>query len=89
MYFCEHDKTGIRLSIEGSRIVGPKAAKNIVELDEEQVRNWFKGGDLELECKDCSGFVILKHKNDFLGTGKYKEGKILNYVSKTRRINII
>lgn len=88
MYFCEHGKTGIRLSIEGSRIVGPKAAKNIVELDEMETRKLFKGEDLEKECKDCSGFVILKNKSDFLGTGKYTNGKILNYVSKTRRVNI-
>jgi len=86
MYFCEIDSKGIRLSIEGSQIVGPKAAKNVVELNEDETRKWFKGEDLELECKDCSGFVILKNKKDFLGTGKYKEGKILNYVGKTRRV---
>ncbi|MBI2658139.1 hypothetical protein HYX08_05595 [Candidatus Woesearchaeota archaeon] len=87
MYFCEHDKIGIRLSIEGSQIVGTCAKKNIIEIDDGQARKWFKGEDLELECKDCTGFVILKNKSDFLGTGKYKEGKILNYVGKTRRIN--
>ncbi|MBI2649850.1 hypothetical protein HYX04_00890, partial [Candidatus Woesearchaeota archaeon] len=88
MYFCEIDSKGIRLSIEGSQIVGQKAAKNVVELDEEETKRWFKGEDLEKECKDCSGFVILKHKNDFLGNGKYANSKILNYVGKTRRINL-
>ena len=34
MYFCETDKQGIRLSIEGSQIVGPKATKNVIELNE-------------------------------------------------------
>ena len=86
MYFCEIDGKGIRLSIEGSQIVGPKAIKNIVELNEEETKKWFKGEDLEKECKDCSGFVILKHKNDFLGNGKYANGRVLNYLSKTRRI---
>ena len=89
MYFCEIDSRGIRLSIEGSQIVGPKAVKNIVELDEEETKKWLKGEDLEKECKDCSGFVILKNKNDFLGNGKYANGKILNYVGKTRRISAI
>ena len=88
MYFCEIDAKGIRLSIEGSQIIGPKAAKNVVELNEEETRKWFKGEDLEKECKDCNGFIILKHKNDFLGTGKYSNGRILNYVGKTRRINL-
>ena len=89
MYLCEIDSKGIRLSIEGSQFIGSKAKKNIVELDEDETRKWFKGEDLEKECKDCSGFVILRHKNDLLGTGKYTNGKILNYVSKTRRVNVI
>lgn len=87
MYLCESDNLGIRLSIEGSQLIGPKASKNIVELNEDEARKWFKGEDLDKECKDCKGFVILRHNNDFLGTGKYANGKILNYVSKTRRVN--
>ena len=87
MYFCEVDGMGIRLSIEGSQIVGPQAKKNIVELNEEETKRWFKGEDIEKECKDCKGFLILKNKNDFLGSGKYSNGKILNYVGKSRRVN--
>lgn len=89
MYFCEMDKKGIRLSIEGSQLIGEKATKNIVELNEEETRKWFKGEDLEKNCENCNGFVILKHKDDFLGTGKYANGKVLNYVSKARRVNVI
>ncbi|MBI2654529.1 hypothetical protein HYX02_07040 [Candidatus Woesearchaeota archaeon] len=88
MYFCEHDKLGIRLSIEGSQIIGTKATKNVVELNEEETRKWFRGEDLQKECKDCKGFVILKHNKDFLGTGKYSNGRVLNYVGKTRRVII-
>ena len=89
MYFCETDSKGIRLSIEGSQIIGAKAAKNVVELNDDEARKWFKGEDLEKECKDCSGFLIIKHKNDFFGTGKYSNGKIMNYVGKTRRVNLV
>ncbi|MFH0868442.1 MAG: hypothetical protein V1831_03955 [Candidatus Woesearchaeota archaeon] len=88
IYFCEIDKLGIRLSIEGSQIVGLKAAKNIVEITEEQAKQWFKGEDLEVE-RDYSGFVIIKYNNDFLGTGKYKSRKVLNYVNKSRRVNLV
>ena len=88
MYFCEIDGKGIRLSIEGSQIIGAKAAKNVVEVSDEETRKWFKGEDLEKECRDCKGFVILRNKNDFMGTGKYSNGKILNYVGKTRRIKV-
>src|SRR3989338_5159850 len=85
MYFCEIEK-GIRLSIEGSQLVGPKASKNMVEIDELQAKSWMKGEDLNIE-GDYSGFVIIKNKNDFLGTGKYKDGIILNYVGKERRVS--
>ena len=88
MYFCEIDKLGIRLSIEGSQIVGPKATKNIVEINEEQTKQWFNGQDLEIK-GNYSGFLIIKHNNDFLGTGKYKSGRILNYVGKSRRVNLV
>ena len=89
MYFCEIRDNGIRLSIEASQLVGPKATKNIIEISNEDVKQWLKGEDLEKACKNCNGFIILKHNNDFLGTGKYKSGRILNYVSKARRINLI
>ena len=87
MYFCDLENE-IRLSIEGSQIIGPKAAKNIAEINESQVKQWLKGEDLEIEGKsNYSGFVIIKRNTDFLGTGKYKSGKVLNYVSKSRRIS--
>lgn len=85
-YFAEIADGEIRLSIEGSQMAGKDAAKNVVELNDDEALNLFKGKDLEKET-GCKGFVILKHNNDFLGTGKAKGSKILNFVSKTRRIN--
>src|SRR3989338_5925459 len=88
MYFCDLEN-GIRLSIEGSQIIGPEATKNVVEINEEQIKKWMKGEDLEIENKEkCNGFVIIKHENDFLGTGKFKDNRVLNYVSKSRRVSI-
>ena len=85
MYFCEINDQDIRLSIEGSQIIGPTATKNIVEINEEQTKQWIKGEDLEIE-GNYDGFVIVKYNNDFLGSGKYKNGRVLNYVGKSRRI---
>jgi NOL1/NOP2/fmu family ribosome biogenesis protein len=85
-YFCETRSSEIRLSIEGSQIVGLNATKNVVEINEDQTKQWLKGEDLDIE-GNFEGFVIIKHNNDFLGTGKYRSGEILNYVSKSRRVN--
>jgi len=88
MYFCELNPAGIRLSIEASQIIGPKATNNVAEVSKAQTKQWIKGEDLEIK-GNYSGFLIIKHKNDYLGTGKYKDGKILNYVSKSRRISTV
>ena len=97
LYFGEiMENREIRLSIEGSQLIGPLAEKNVAELDDGETKLWLSGADLEKDVK-AEGFVILKNRNittgkyDFLGCGKYKldetkKGKILNYVPKSRRI---
>jgi NOL1/NOP2/fmu family ribosome biogenesis protein len=86
VYFAEI-KGGVRLSIEGSQMIGPNAKKNIVELDEKEIKEWMRGEDL-IKDTDCEDFVILKQGDDFLGTGKVVPGKILNFVPKTRRVRL-
>ncbi len=86
MYFAEHKRGELRLSIEGSQIIGPLATKNVLELSDEEAIEWLRGKDFEKK-GDWSGFVIMKHNNDFLGTGKYTaDGRILNFVPKSRRL---
>jgi NOL1/NOP2/fmu family ribosome biogenesis protein len=85
LYLGELRNNEMRLSIEGSQLVGPKAKKNIIEIDNP--REWIKGNDLETE-ETANTFVIIKNGNDFYGCGKIKEGRIFNFVSKNRRINV-
>ncbi len=85
LYFGEYKNGELRLSIEGSQIIGPLAKKNVVELSEDQLKVWFKGQDFELST-DSQGFVILKSNNDFVGCGRVKDFRILNFVPKARRL---
>ncbi len=85
LYFAQKMIDGLRLSIEGSQIIGPKAKKNILELNKKQTKEWFQGNDIEVKT-EMQNYVILKHESDFLGTGKIKENKILNYIPKSRRL---
>ena len=75
---------GLRLSVEGSQIIGDKAKKNIVELDDNERDEWFKG--IEIEKDAGHGFVLIRHGNDLIGCGKAMKGKIHNYLPKIRRI---
>jgi len=86
LYFASVNDSEIRLTIEGSQLVGPYSKKNILELNKEEAKQWMNGIDLEKEA-DLNGFVLIKHNDDFLGCGKIKEKKILNFVPKERRIN--
>ena len=85
LYIAQLMPDGIRLSIEGSQLIGLKAKKNILELTEKQAKEWFQGNDIEIKT-EMKNYVILKHNKDFLGTGKIKENKILNYIPKSRRL---
>ena len=85
LYFADINKYDeLRLSIEGSQIVGPHAEKNILELNEEQVRAYFRSEEIPMDEKDTP-FVLLKYNADFFGASKIKEGKLLNYLPKAHR----
>lgn len=86
-YFAKIDERtkDIRLSIEGSQTLGSEIKKNLFEINEEQTQEWMKGRELRIRT-GRKGFLILKHKNDFLGTGKASEEKIGNFIPKSRRL---
>ncbi len=94
IYLGELYKESIRLSVEGSQIIGPESNKNIIDLDKDEMIEWIKGADIE---HDDTGrdFIIIRYKDlqtgyvDYLGAGKFKEGKIMNYVSKSRRLVVV
>lgn len=85
LYIAEVKNDQIRLSIEGAQLIGPVATKNICDITPEQLRAWLRGEDLFVD-KEFSGFVILQCGTDFVGSGKYMDGKILNFVPKARRL---
>lgn len=88
LYFGEINTGKLRLSIEGSQIIGTNAKKNVLELNDKEIKEWLRGNDLDKET-NLNGFIIIKNNNDFFGCGKVVGKKILNYVPKTRRVRII
>src|SRR3989344_5309690 len=86
-YFAKIDeRTGdIRLSIEATQLLQNQIKKNIFELDDRQVNDWMSGSEILIKT-NLKGFVIIKHKKDFLGSGKASENKIGNFIPKERRL---
>jgi NOL1/NOP2/fmu family ribosome biogenesis protein len=75
----------IRLSIDGSQILKDQITKNILELNEKQTEEWMMGHELNIKTGKRD-FIIMKHKDDFLGTGKASDEKITNFIPKNRRL---
>ncbi|MBU0666778.1 MAG: hypothetical protein ABIC91_00375 [Nanoarchaeota archaeon] len=88
LYFGTVCIDGVRLSIEGSQIIGPKSNKNILKLSKQDFEKWLKGEDFEIDTK-LSGFVLIKHEKDFIGCGKAKNGLLMNFVPKSRRLKVV
>lgn len=83
VYFGRIEKDGLRLSIEGSFLVGRVAKKGVLEVDEDEAIRWLKGEDLE---RNFEGYCILKWGEYFLGCGKGNGKIIKNFVPKERRL---
>lgn len=95
LYFAEMKEASLRLSKEGAiflercarqdkKVVGP-----IVELTEVEVKEYFGGKDLARELQLDKKFILLSYKESILGCSAYKEGRILNYLPKIHRGEVI
>jgi NOL1/NOP2/fmu family ribosome biogenesis protein len=71
--------------MEATQLLKNQITKNIFELNEEQMNEWMKGNELNIQTGK-KGFLAMKYQNDFLGCGKASENKISNFVPKERRI---
>jgi NOL1/NOP2/fmu family ribosome biogenesis protein len=76
----------LRLTIEGTQLLGNFAEKNLVEIGEKEAFEWVRGLNLELREEIKPGYVIIKCKGDFLGCGRAKDREIENMIPKARRI---
>jgi len=95
LYFGTFYEDMLRLTIEGTQLLGKECTNNIIEVNKTEMQQWMQGEKLllnELEQKPQKipeGFVILRHGNDYLGCGKMGGDTILNYVPKTRYIHAL
>ena len=85
IYFAKEINGEMRLSIDGIHLLQDQITKNMFELNEEQMLEWMHGSELQIKSGE-KGFLIMKYKNDFLGTGKASEEKISNFIPKNRRL---
>ena len=85
LYLGELQESQFRPSIEGAQLIGKDAKKNVVDLNDDETIQYLRGVDLEKDIEN-TGYIILRHGKDILGCGRKKEGKILNFYPKVRRL---
>lgn len=95
LYFGEYKDNFVRLSKEGAQFLALKAKEdkkeleNVVEIDEKEMKVYFKGQDLGKNIGGKSRHILLKYDKNIFGCAKYKEGKILNFLPKIHRGEVI
>lgn len=95
LYFAEFKNERARLSKEGTQLFvreaekNKKTVKNRVELTMEEIKLYFQGTDIPKDLGSENKLVILWYDKDVLGCAQYKEGKILNFLPKIHRGEVI
>ena len=95
LYFGTFFDNKLRLTIEGSQLIGPRCTKHVLDITRTEMQTWMMGEKLllsQLEHKyepEPGAFVILRYGTDYLGCGKIGGDLILNYIPKTRYIHAL
>ncbi len=95
LYFAEWKEHQLRLSKEGAQLLvleattQKKEVQNLIPLTPEETKVYFGGHDLHRNLGEDAKAVILTYGDNVLGWAKYKEGKILNFLPKIHRGEVI
>ena len=85
IYLIKREKENdLRFSFDAVHLLKNQIKKNIIEINDSQLHDWLKGQDLSMQAE--KGNVIIKFKEDFIGSGKSNGERIFNYVPKERRL---
>lgn len=86
-------KKEARLSLDALHYFQNQITRNILEINEEQAKDWFLGKTIQLteeqreKYKEYRNFVAVKFGEDLVGTGRVAEnGTLMNFLPKERRI---
>lgn len=92
LYFASTED-GLRLSTDAVHILSRQITNGILEIDNSQAEQWFRGKEIEPSSEQKRiiedynrKFIILKNENDFIGVGKKGFRGITNFMPKERRI---
>jgi NOL1/NOP2/fmu family ribosome biogenesis protein len=94
LFHSYENDDNLRLSFDAIFALKDQITKNILDLSEEQAKEFLKGNDILLTDQDkqtlkdkTKGFKIIRlNKKELIGTAKLTEDRIINYMPKERRL---
>ncbi len=95
LYVAEVKENQVRLSKEGAQLLAQEAEQrhqklnNLLELTKQELKDYFHGSDLNKDLGTSSRLVILHYQNEIIGCARYKEGRIINFLPKLNRGEVI
>lgn len=89
LYLCSLKAQQLRPSFDAAILFRKKVKKNIITIDRAQAIEWMQGKEINILNAKDSQIVFVKYEDDILGVGKICNGKLLNFVPKERRTNLI
>lgn len=90
LYLGEILDETVRLSVEGSQILGPSAQHRVLELDEDEWFGWLERHDVASErfAEMDEGFYLVRNaRGDFFGSGLLKDSTLKSWIPKGRAVS--
>jgi len=89
LYVAKLRADEVSLSIEGSQILGDKIKKNVIELNEEEARDWISAKPIKYTQRLNTRYVVARSGSLYLGSGRVsRDGRIYPQIAKWRRIPV-
>lgn len=81
------NKNEVFLSIEGSQLLNDQLCKNVVELSEEECREWMQGAPVCRSIETGSRYIVGKIDKIYLGSARVsRDNKLYPQIAVWRRL---
>jgi len=80
----------IRLTIEGAQMVAESAEKNVAVVADDVAERFLRGEDVDvlqnIECEEHNFVIVKSERGRILGSALFAEGRLKNFLPKSRRL---
>ncbi len=86
MRLCRIFPHSVKPTTFAMQILGKKAMKNRIEVNDEQAKGLINGSSIEIDAAVENGFVLIVWQGLVLGVGLYKKPLLKSHIPKVRPV---